>query len=77
VVRGLRGHRLLEGVRGEAPVDDERLVDILLRIAQLVDRHPRIVEMDINPWVAFPQAEQSRAVDVRIRVAPLSRGPLV
>lgn len=76
VVRGLRGHRLLEGVRGEDPVDEERLVDILLRIAQLVDRHPRIVEMDINPWVAFPRAEQSRAVDVRIRVAALPRGPL-
>lgn len=73
VVRGLRGHRLLEGVRGEAPIDDEALVEILLRIAQLVQRHPRIVEMDINPWLAFPQSERSCAVDVRIRVSEPSR----
>ena len=45
VVRGIRGYPLLEGVRGEAPADVDLLVDVLLRLAQLAVRHPRIQEL--------------------------------
>lgn len=69
VVRGIRGRKLLEGVRGEKPVDLEGLAEILLRLAQLVERHPRIVELDVNPFLAAPEPGASRALDVRIRVA--------
>jgi acetyltransferase len=68
VIHGLRGHKLLEGVRGEEPVDRQFLVEILLRLVQLTDRHPQIAELDINPFIATPRADDARAVDVRIRV---------
>ena len=68
VVRGIRGAQLLEGVRGEAGADQELLAEILLRLAQLVERFPEIVELDVNPFLAGDR-ERSKAVDARVRVA--------
>ncbi|MEM7482318.1 MAG: acetate--CoA ligase family protein [Acidobacteriota bacterium] len=76
MVRGIRGFALLEGVRGEAGADLDRLVDTLLRLAQLAERHPVIRELDINPFLAGPDADTAKAVDVRIRVDTAgSEGP--
>jgi acetyltransferase len=68
VIRGIRGFKILEGVRGDEPVDLEILAETLLRLAQLVTRHPRIVEVDINPFLATPDRAHAKALDVRIRV---------
>jgi acetyltransferase len=69
MVGSLRGRRLLEGVRGEPPADRELLVEVLLRLAQLVQRHPSIEELDVNPFLAAPDRARAKALDVRIRVA--------
>lgn len=66
MVDGIRGRRLLEGIRGEPPVDREVLVETLQRVSQLVGDHHRIAELDINPFLAFPSG--GVAVDARIRV---------
>ncbi|HVG08024.1 MAG TPA: acetate--CoA ligase family protein [Thermoanaerobaculia bacterium] len=68
MVRGIRGFRLLEGVRGEPGADLDLLCEILLRLAQLAQRHPRIREVDINPFLAGPDRSSALAVDARIRV---------
>jgi acetyl coenzyme A synthetase (ADP forming)-like protein len=68
IVRGIRGFKLLEGVRGEAGADLDLLAEILLRLSQLAQRHPRIREVDINPFLAGPDRAHARAVDARIRV---------
>jgi len=68
IVRGIRGVARLDGVRGEAGADSGELAEILLRLAQLVERHPEIVELDVNPLLAAPGG-RSRAVDARVRVA--------
>jgi acetyl coenzyme A synthetase (ADP forming)-like protein len=68
MVRGIRGFALLEGIRGERPADLAVLEETLLRIAQLVTRHPRIKELDVNPFIAAPEPSGCRALDVRIRV---------
>ncbi len=70
MVRGIRGFPLLEGVRGEAGADLEILEEILLRLAQLAQRHPSIRELDLNPFLAAPARAAARALDVRIRVGP-------
>jgi acetyl coenzyme A synthetase (ADP forming)-like protein len=70
MIRGIRGFPLLEGVRGEAGADLELLEEVLLRIAQLAERHPRIQELDINPFVAAADRKGAKALDARIRVAP-------
>jgi acetate---CoA ligase (ADP-forming) len=68
MVRGIRGFKLLEGVRGEPGADLDLLCEILLRLAQLAQRHPRIREVDVNPFLAGPDRASARAVDARIRV---------
>ncbi len=77
IVRGIRGVKLLEGVRGDAPSDIALLETVLLKLAWLVQRFPEIVELDINPFLAAPAPEPgapsaSKAVDVRVR---LQRAP--
>ncbi len=69
VIRGIRGFKLLEGVRGEPGADLDLLCEILLRLAQLAQRHPRIRELDVNPFPAGPDRRSARALDARIRVA--------
>jgi acyl-CoA synthetase (NDP forming) len=68
MIRGIRGFRLLAGVRGEPAADLAILTEVLLRLAQLAQRHPQIRELDINPFLAAPDREHALALDVRIRV---------
>ena len=68
MIRGIRGFPLLEGVRGEAGADLTVLEEVLLRIAQMAQRHPRIQELDINPFLAGAERDDCKALDVRIRV---------
>jgi acetyl coenzyme A synthetase (ADP forming)-like protein len=73
MVRGIRGVKLLTGVRGEPGADLELLVEVLLRLALLVERHPRIAELDVNPFLAAPTRREAKALDVRIRVSAPDR----
>jgi acetyl coenzyme A synthetase (ADP forming)-like protein len=68
MVDGIRGRKLLDQVRGEPAVDRDTLVETLQRVSQLVGEHVRISELDINPFLAFPQG--GVAADARIRIRP-------
>src|SRR5690606_13596094 len=46
-----RGATLLRGFRGAPRLDEQRFVDILLRLSALVDACPSIVEADFNPVI--------------------------
>jgi acetyltransferase len=69
MVRSVRSFPLLEGVRGEPPVDVEFVEEMILRLAQLVDEVPEIEELDLNPVIVTPARASCRVVDARIRVA--------
>ncbi len=47
----IRGARALEGVRGRKPADVAAVRDLLVRVSDLVARHPGIEEMDLNPVI--------------------------
>src|SRR5579863_7161166 len=68
MVLGIRGFKLLSGFRGEPGADLDLLAEVLLRIAQLASRHPDILELDINPFLAAPDRRAAKALDARIRV---------
>ncbi|PYS94814.1 MAG: hypothetical protein DMF50_11430 [Acidobacteria bacterium] len=70
MVRGIRGHALLAGVRGDTPVDEEFLVEALLRLGQLATDFPEIEQIDINPLIVSGRREASFVVDARVRLAP-------
>ncbi len=66
MIQQLRGAKFLTGFRGEPPVDREKLVEVLLRMSQMIGDYDHIKEMDINPFLAFPEATDCVAVDARI-----------
>jgi acetyltransferase len=66
MVRAIRGIKLLQGVRGEPASDLAAVEEAIARISQLVGDHPQIREMEVNPWLAFPQG--GVAVDGRISI---------
>jgi len=59
-------YRILQGVRGDAGVDIDRIAEGLQRLSQLVTEFPQIKEMDINPYVVGPEGTTPVAVDARI-----------
>ena len=62
----IRGFPLLRGVRGEPPSDMDAIVDVLLRLSQLVTDFPEIVEIDINPLMVFEQGKGALGIDMRL-----------
>jgi acetyl coenzyme A synthetase (ADP forming)-like protein len=62
----LRMAPLLRGVRGEAPVDREALVQVICAFSRLVVDVPELLEIELNPLVAGPSG--AIAVDARGRV---------
>lgn len=75
MIDATRVARLLDAFRDRPAVDRKAVVDVLLRIADLVCEFPQITELDINPLFAGPKGVI--AVDARIAVArpPAKDGP--
>jgi acetyl coenzyme A synthetase (ADP forming)-like protein len=67
---GIRGARILAGMRGRAGVSRDALTDVLCRVSQLAADFPEIEELDLNPLLAFE--DRVVAVDARVRVADAS-----
>lgn len=59
---------VLRGARGRQSADEAVLVDVLLRVSQLVEAHPEIAELDINPLLVTP--DRAVALDFRLRIDP-------
>jgi acetyl-CoA synthetase (ADP-forming) len=47
----IKGKALLNGVRGLPEADSKELVNILMKVSDLIDKNPEISEMDINPLI--------------------------
>lgn len=66
MIRGLKGYRILQGVRGQPGVSEAALADVVVRLSALVQAAPEIIEMDLNPLLGTPDGVT--AVDARIRI---------
>lgn len=63
----LRGRKILDGVRGQAPADLASVVDILERFSQLcIDLRNDVDEIDINPLLVFDEGQGAKVVDCLI-----------
>ncbi|MBR1991163.1 MAG: acetate--CoA ligase family protein [Bacteroidales bacterium] len=62
----LRGYKILQGVRGQEPVNIDLYADQIARVSALVQAAPEIAEMDLNPLLGNPR--YVTAVDARIRL---------
>jgi acetyltransferase len=66
LIESTKIYSLLQGVRGESSSDIEAIINVLLRLSQLVNDFPEIVELDINPLLAFLKGYS--AVDIKITI---------
>jgi len=62
----IRAINLLKGTRGEKPSDINSIIEVLLKVSQLVTDFPEITEMDINPLFVKEEGKGSIAGDVRV-----------
>lgn len=60
----IKSARILDGVRGQLPVDKQALVELLLQTSRFIEAHPEIEELDLNP--VFATAKGVSVVDARI-----------
>ena len=60
----VKAKKVLDGVRGKAPVNKNAVLNILLKTSQLLQDCPQIKELDINPL--FAGDKDARAADARI-----------
>ncbi|MBN1930763.1 MAG: acetate--CoA ligase family protein [Desulfobacterales bacterium] len=60
----IRGAALLKGFRGQPPIDENALADALLKLARISEEYEDIVEIDLNPVMAYAQGLV--VVDARI-----------
>jgi acetyl coenzyme A synthetase (ADP forming)-like protein len=65
VLAGKAG-RLVRGFRAAPPSDERALADLVLRLSQLGEEIPEVVELDLNPVIGL--REGCVVVDARVRV---------
>jgi len=70
MIHSLKLFPLLDGYRGAERCNVGAVEDVLLRVGALVEAHPEIVELDLNPVVASPEGATILDARVRIEVAP-------
>lgn len=63
----IQGRQVLDGVRGQPPVDLGAIEAMLERVSEFAAEHPEVAELDLNPVIASP--EGAIAVDARIVLA--------
>ncbi|WP_217554636.1 bifunctional GNAT family N-acetyltransferase/acetate--CoA ligase family protein [Streptomyces sp. GbtcB6] len=70
LVRSIRTAPLLFGWRGSAPVDTPALEELLLRVSRLVDDHPEVVAVTLEPVVVARQGVSVLGATVRLAPPP-------
>lgn len=66
MVNQIKARKILDGVRGEPAVSKDALVELLLKVSSIVDAHAEILELDLNPVIAYHDGYA--VVDARVIV---------
>lgn len=66
MIRSLRGYKILQGIRGQKGINEEKFIEIIQRLSVLLRYAIEIKEMDINPLLA--DGDDIVAVDARIKI---------
>ncbi|GAQ52882.1 GNAT family N-acetyltransferase [Streptomyces acidiscabies] len=70
LVRSIRTAPLLFGWRGSTPVDTPALEELLQRVSRLVDDHPEVVAVTLEPVVVAPHGVSVLGASVRLAPPP-------
>jgi len=64
MIREIKGYPVLEGYRGQEPVDVANLEELILKVSDFIEQHPDVEELDLNPVFAY--SDGAVAVDARV-----------
>ena len=64
MLRSIKGYPLLAGARGQAPKDQEALVEIMKALSRLATSNPQLDQIELNPLLVYERGVF--AVDARI-----------
>jgi len=64
MISEIKGYPLLEGYRGQEPVDVSNLEELILKVSDFVEENPDLKELDLNPVFAY--SDGAVAVDARV-----------
>jgi len=66
MIQGLKSYKIIQGVRGQEPVNEAKFAEAISRVSALCKAAPEIFEMDFNPLLG--NKDNVVAVDARIRI---------
>ena len=66
MIESLKSYPLLQGVRGQKPIQIDAFAETISRLSALLEVAPEIAELDLNPLLA--NEKQVIAVDARVRI---------
>ena len=64
MIKEIKGYPLLEGYRGQEPVDVANLEELIFMVSSFVEQNPEVAELDLNPIFAY--SDGAVAVDARV-----------
>lgn len=64
MINEIKSRQILEGYRGNKPVDKKALADIIVKTSRLMLENKEIESIDLNPVMAYPNGAE--VVDVRV-----------
>lgn len=71
MIRNLRSYKIIEGVRGQKGVNEEKFAEIMINLSALLMAAPEIEELDLNPLIASNNSIV--AVDYRIKIGKTTK----
>jgi acyl-CoA synthetase (NDP forming) len=66
MLRRLKGTALLDGYRSQEPLDINAIAGAVSALSRLISERPDILEIDVNPFIAYPNG--AVAVDALVRL---------
>lgn len=66
MIRSLKSYKIIQGIRGQKGIDENKYAEIIMRLSTLLVYCPEIKEMDLNPLIG--RGDKILVVDARVRV---------
>ncbi len=66
MIRSLKSYKIIQGARGQEPINEHRLAEIIVRLSSLLRFAVEIKEIDLNPLIG--NSKDITVVDARIRI---------
>jgi acyl-CoA synthetase (NDP forming) len=60
----IKGSPILMGARGRSPADIDAIINVIVKLSEMLEKNPDIVELDINPLIVYEK--NAVAVDARM-----------